>query len=109
MLNDLSVQLGAALEQERIYVAFADRTWILDAGERLKLRLICRLDLPCERKTSRRTKELRNESAPFLRRAAQAPRMLAGDIYRHPKSRIAHSQQCICNVSKNDRCLPLSI
>jgi hypothetical protein len=27
-------ELGAALGQERIYVAFADRTWILDAGER---------------------------------------------------------------------------
>lgn len=33
MLNDLAVELGAALGQERIYVAFADRTWILDAGE----------------------------------------------------------------------------
>jgi hypothetical protein len=36
MLNELSVELGAALGQERIYVAFADRTWILDAGERGK-------------------------------------------------------------------------
>jgi hypothetical protein len=36
MLNDLSIELGAALGQERIYVAFADRTWILDAGERRK-------------------------------------------------------------------------
>jgi hypothetical protein len=36
MLNDLSIELGAALGQERIYVAFADRTWILDAGERWK-------------------------------------------------------------------------
>jgi hypothetical protein len=34
MLNDLSIELGAALGQERIYVAFAERTWILDAGER---------------------------------------------------------------------------
>src|ERR1700722_1192134 len=34
MLNDLSIELGTALGQERIYVAFADRTWILDAGER---------------------------------------------------------------------------
>jgi hypothetical protein len=34
MLNELSMELGAALGQERIYVAFADRTWILDAGER---------------------------------------------------------------------------
>ena len=36
MLNELSIELGAALGQERIYVAFADRTWILDAGERCK-------------------------------------------------------------------------
>jgi hypothetical protein len=36
MLNELSMELGAALGQERIYVAFADRTWILDAGERKK-------------------------------------------------------------------------
>lgn len=34
MLNELPVELGAALGQEHIYVAFADRTWILDAGER---------------------------------------------------------------------------
>lgn len=34
MLNELSIELGAALGQERIYVAFADRTWILDAGDR---------------------------------------------------------------------------
>ena len=34
MLNDLAAELGAALGQERIYVAFADRTWILDAGQR---------------------------------------------------------------------------
>ena len=33
MLNELAVALGAARGQERIYVAFADRTWILDAGE----------------------------------------------------------------------------
>ena len=34
MLNDLAVELGAALGQERMYVAFGQRTWILDAGER---------------------------------------------------------------------------
>jgi hypothetical protein len=34
MLNELAGELGAALGQERIYVAFADRTWILDAGRR---------------------------------------------------------------------------
>lgn len=34
MLNELAVELGAALGQERIYVAFADRTWILDAESR---------------------------------------------------------------------------
>ena len=34
MLNDLARELGAALGQERIYVAFADRTWILDAEDR---------------------------------------------------------------------------
>ncbi len=34
MLNELATELGAALGQERIYLAFADRTWILDAGER---------------------------------------------------------------------------
>lgn len=32
MLNELAAELGAALGQERIYVAFCDRTWILDAG-----------------------------------------------------------------------------
>jgi len=37
MLNELSIELGAALGQERIYVAFANRTWILDAGERLPI------------------------------------------------------------------------
>jgi hypothetical protein len=31
MLNELATELGAALGPERIYVAFADRTWILDA------------------------------------------------------------------------------
>ena len=36
MLNELSIELGAALGQGRIYVAFADRTWILDARERQK-------------------------------------------------------------------------
>ena len=34
MLNDLAVELGAALGQERLYVAFCQRTWILDAGGR---------------------------------------------------------------------------
>ena len=34
LLNELACELGAALGQERIYVAFCDRTWILDAGER---------------------------------------------------------------------------
>jgi len=33
MLNDLSAELGAALGQERLYVAFCHRTWILDAGK----------------------------------------------------------------------------
>jgi hypothetical protein len=32
MLNELAVELGAALGQERLYVAFCARTWILDAG-----------------------------------------------------------------------------
>jgi hypothetical protein len=34
MLNDLATELGAALGQERLYISFCDRTWILDAGER---------------------------------------------------------------------------
>ena len=34
MLNELAIELGVALGQERIYVAFADRTWILDAEGR---------------------------------------------------------------------------
>ncbi len=29
MLNELAVELGRALGQERLYVAFCDRTWIL--------------------------------------------------------------------------------
>jgi hypothetical protein len=33
MLNELAIELGTALGQERIYVAFVDRTWILDAGD----------------------------------------------------------------------------
>ncbi|MCI0467238.1 MAG: hypothetical protein L0Y57_09590 [Beijerinckiaceae bacterium] len=33
MLNELAVELGAALGQERIYVAFCGLTWILDASE----------------------------------------------------------------------------
>jgi len=36
MLNELATELGVALGQERIYLAFADRTWILDAGARRK-------------------------------------------------------------------------
>ena len=36
MLNKLAAQLGAALGQERIYVAFGERTWILDAGDRTR-------------------------------------------------------------------------
>jgi len=36
MLNELAAELGAALGQERIYVAFADRTWILDADEQAR-------------------------------------------------------------------------
>jgi hypothetical protein len=34
MLNELAIELGAALGQERLYVAFCGRTWILDAGAR---------------------------------------------------------------------------
>jgi len=33
MLNELAVELGLALGQERLYVAFCDRTWILDCAE----------------------------------------------------------------------------
>jgi len=33
MLNELAIELGAALGQERLYVSFCDRTWILDATE----------------------------------------------------------------------------
>ncbi len=33
MLNELAVELGAALGQERLYVSFCDRTWILDSTE----------------------------------------------------------------------------
>jgi hypothetical protein len=32
MLNELAVELGAGLGQERMYVSFRDRTWILDSG-----------------------------------------------------------------------------
>ncbi|VTZ23745.1 conserved hypothetical protein [Methylocella tundrae] len=32
MLNELAAELGAALGQERLYVSFCDRAWILDAG-----------------------------------------------------------------------------
>ena len=34
MLNELAIELGVALGQERIYVAFCDRGWILDAEGR---------------------------------------------------------------------------
>jgi hypothetical protein len=37
MLNELAAELGAALGQERIYIAFGDRTWILDAEDRATL------------------------------------------------------------------------
>lgn len=33
MLNELAAELGAALGQERLYVSFCNRTWILDAGK----------------------------------------------------------------------------
>jgi hypothetical protein len=33
MLNELAVELGQALGQERIYIAFCDRTWILATDE----------------------------------------------------------------------------
>ena len=36
LLNELAAELGAALGQERMYVSFRDRTWILDAGTRGK-------------------------------------------------------------------------
>ena len=32
MLNELAMEMGAALGQERIYVSLCDRTWILDCG-----------------------------------------------------------------------------
>jgi hypothetical protein len=32
MLNELAIELGAALGQERLYVSFCDRTWILNAS-----------------------------------------------------------------------------
>ena len=34
MLNELAMALGAALGQERMYVTFCDKTWILDAENR---------------------------------------------------------------------------
>ena len=44
MLNELARALGEALGQERIYVAFADRTWILDAeGRPAEASTVCRL------------------------------------------------------------------
>ncbi|MGA8169259.1 MAG: hypothetical protein WB816_00240 [Methylocystis sp.] len=33
LLNDLAMELGAALGQERLYIAFRDRTWILSANK----------------------------------------------------------------------------
>lgn len=32
MLNELAGELGAALGQERLYVSFCGKTWILDSG-----------------------------------------------------------------------------
>ena len=32
MLNELAAELGAALGQERLYVSFHGRAWILDSG-----------------------------------------------------------------------------
>jgi hypothetical protein len=32
LLNELAMELGAALGQERIYVSFRGQTWILDSG-----------------------------------------------------------------------------
>jgi hypothetical protein len=37
MLNELAIELGVALGQERIYVAFCARTWILDAGQEARV------------------------------------------------------------------------
>ena len=37
MLNEQAAELGAALGQERIFVAFAEPSWVLDAGERRRL------------------------------------------------------------------------
>ena len=34
MLNELAVEIGAKLAQERLYISFCERTWILDAGVR---------------------------------------------------------------------------
>ena len=34
LLNELAMELGAALGQERMYVTFCDKTWILDAENR---------------------------------------------------------------------------
>jgi hypothetical protein len=34
MMNELAAELGAALGQERIYLSFCDRTWIIDAEQR---------------------------------------------------------------------------
>lgn len=35
MLNELATELGAALGQERLYISFRSRTWILDAEGRI--------------------------------------------------------------------------
>ena len=32
MLTALAIELGAALGQERLYISFCQRTWIIDAG-----------------------------------------------------------------------------
>ena len=57
MLNELSIELGAAHGQERIYVAFADRTWILDAGEQRKFSPDLAIGRSSRRrKTTRQTK-----------------------------------------------------
>jgi hypothetical protein len=52
-------------------------------------------------------RELNRINPSWTSTAAQ--RLLSGDIYRRPKSVMAHPQQCICNAPKNDRCLTPSI
>ncbi len=36
MLNELAIELGTALGQERLYVSFCEQTWILDASGQSK-------------------------------------------------------------------------